>query len=237
MDRVIDVNADVGEGHDDAPLFEIVSSVSIACGGHAGDEATMAAAIRDAKRNGVRIGAHPSYPDPDGFGRAAFAGSLHEVRRSLLEQLDRLMRVADGLRASVTHCKPHGRLYNDAAEDPVLANVIAEAIADRHPELRIYALAGSALVAAGHDAGLAVDEERFADRASTPDGRLVPRDAPGAVITDPARAAARAVELARASSGRTDTICVHGDTPGALAIARAVRDALEADGFRIAARA
>lgn len=233
LDRRIDLNADIGEGQDDEPLLQIVSSVSVASGGHAGDEQSIEAAIRAAKQHHVRIGVHPSYPDPEGFGRAAFNGTLHEIRHSLVEQLDRMMRVADRLRASVTHCKPHGRLYMDAAGDPILAGLVAESIADRHPELRVYALAGSALVDACRDAGLDVYEEAFADRAYLSDGTLKPRSESGALITDPDEAATHALRLVTDGEIRTNTICVHGDTPGALAIARAVRAALEAGGFTI----
>lgn len=237
MERYIDLNADIGEGLDDGPLLEIISSASVACGGHTGDEDSIAKAIKAAKAAHVRIGAHPSYPDPKGFGREAFGGTLHEIRHSLIEQLDRFMRIADGLRASITHIKPHGRLYMDAAGDPLLAGLIAESVKERHPELRMYALAGSALVDACRDLELDVYEEAFADRAYLSDGTLMPRSEEGALLTEPSHAAAHALRLVEDTQLPTDTICVHGDTPGALAIARAVRVGLETNGFTISAGA
>jgi UPF0271 protein len=230
MARTLDLNADVGEGFDDDGLYPLVSSVSIACGGHAGDERSMTLAIRAAKSSHVRIGAHPSYPDRDGWGRRTIDITLHDLRVSILEQLDALMRVADGMRASITHCKLHGALYNDSTDDPVLAGLIAETIADRHPELRMIAMAGGALVNACVDAGLDVAGEAFADRAYR-NGHLVPRSEPGAVISDPAVAAAQA--LGFVNDPLVQTICIHGDTPDALTIAMATRRALESAGVEI----
>lgn len=230
MDRSIDLNADVGEGGDDEGLYGIVSSVSIACGGHAGDLESMQLAITRAKANHVRVGAHPSYPDREGWGRRTIDISLQDLRISILEQLDALMRAADGLRASITHCKPHGALYNDAARDPVLAGLIAETIADRHPELRMIALAGGALVDACLDAGVEVLGEGFADRGYR-GGELIPRGEPGALIVSPEEAAAQALRLL--DDHTVQTICIHGDTPNALRLARATHDALEAAGARI----
>lgn len=232
MARSIDLNADVGEGADDTGLYGLVSSVSVACGGHAGDEASMQLAIQRAKAHGVRIGAHPSYPDRDGWGRRSMPMSMHELRISILEQLDTLLRVANRMRASVTHCKPHGALYHDASEDAVIAGVLAESIADHHPELRVIAFPNSALSHACRDLGLVVLGEGFADRAYR-SGGLVPREEPGALITDPDEAAAQAVRLLDDPS--IDTICLHGDTPGALALARATRRALTEAGATISA--
>lgn len=192
----------------------------------------MRQAIRRAKANHVRIGAHPSYPDRDGWGRRSFDISMHDLRISILEQLDALMRAADGLRASITHCKPHGALYHDAATDPVLAGLIAETIADRHPELRVVALAGSALVDASIDAGLEVAGEGFADRGYR-DGQLIPRGEPGALLVNPDQAAAQAVTML--DDPTIQTICIHGDTPNALAVAKATRAALDAVGATISA--
>lgn len=236
MDQTIDLNADIGEGGDDAAIIELVTSVSIASGGHAGDEQAMRQAIGLAKARGVHIGAHPSYPDRDGFGRIQIEMPLADLRVIVLEQIEALMRVADTMRATVFHCKPHGALYNQAASDPILAAMLAETLADRHPELVLVAKANSHLIEAGRDHGLAVVEEAFADRRYEPDGSLRPRRFLDAVITDPDDAAAQAAEIASGNFpmiSEVGTICVHGDTPGALAITRAVRTRLEADGFRI----
>lgn len=232
MSRSIDLNADVGEGASDEGLYPLVSSVSVACGGHTGDEASMRLAITRAKASHVRIGAHPSYPDRDGWGRRSIEISMHDLRISLLEQLDALMRAADGLRASITHCKPHGALYHDAAIDPILAGLIAETIADRHPELRVIALAGSALVDACIDAGIDVLGEGFADRGYR-DGQLIPRGEPGALLVRPEDAAGQALRLLEDPS--IQTICIHGDTPNALALAAATRAALDGAGATISA--
>jgi 5-oxoprolinase (ATP-hydrolysing) subunit A len=236
MDTTIDLNADIGEGGDDAPIIEMVTSVSVACGGHAGDEGTMKDAIVLAKQHGVHIGAHPSFPDRDGFGRVRLEMPLGDLRVILLEQVEALMRVADRMRATVFHCKPHGALYNQASSDPILAAMIAETLAERHPELVLVGLANSHLTEAGRDHGLKVVEEAFADRRYEPDGSLRPRRFLDAVISDPAEAAAQAAEIASGSFpmiSEVGTICVHGDTPGALAITRAVRQRLNDDGFTI----
>ncbi|MFP5225604.1 MAG: 5-oxoprolinase subunit PxpA [Actinomycetota bacterium] len=237
MDRTIDLNADIGEGSDDAPILELVTSVSIACGGHAGDEGSMKTAIKLAKRHGVHIGAHPSFPDRDGFGRVRLEMPLGELRVMLLEQVEALMRVADRMRATVFHCKPHGALYTQAASDPILAAMIAETLAERHPELVLVGLANSHLTEAGRDHGLKVVEEAFADRRYEPDGSLRPRRFLDAVITEPDEAATQAAEIASGGFpmiSEVGTICVHGDTPGALAITRAVREKLTQAGFTIA---
>ena len=232
MARTIDLNADVGEGADDAGLYPLVSSVSIACGGHAGDEASIEAAIRRAKTHGARIGAHPSYPDRQGWGRVSIEISMHDLRITILEQLETLLRIANRMHASVRHVKPHGALYHDAATDAVIAGVLAETIADRHPEMRMIAPPSSALVEACRDAGLEVLGEGFADRGYR-DGALIPRGELGALIRDPADAAAQAVRLLE--DPRIQTICVHGDTPGALARAGATRRALLGAGGEISA--
>ncbi|HVL32918.1 MAG TPA: 5-oxoprolinase subunit PxpA [Actinomycetota bacterium] len=240
----IDLNADVGEGYDDESLIALVSSVNIACGGHAGDTDSMARAIEAARGSGAAIGAHPGYADRAGFGRSEATVPLPEVRRQLLEQLETLYRVADGYAAPVEHVKPHGALYNHAANDPILAMCIAEAVAEFDRGLRLVGLAGSALPAAGIELGLSVAHEGFADRAYRSDGRLVSRDVEGALVTDPDEAAKRAVAMARREpiatidggslTFRTDTICLHADTPGAVAMAHRIRDELARAGIGIA---
>lgn len=241
--RTIDLNADVGEGHDDLPIFGLVSSVSIACGAHAGDEATMERSIVEATRLGVVVGAHPGYPDRTGYGREAVEMSTRDLHRSLVEQITGLAKIAGRHGTALTHVKPHGALYNGAADDPSLARVIAEAVKEADPRLRVIGLAESALLAAASAAGLGAVAEAFADRRYRPDGRLVSRDAQGALIVEPDLAAAQA--LAIATEGRVETaegrivrvdartICVHADTPSAVEIARSIRRTLEEAGVLI----
>jgi len=248
---VIDLNADVGESYGawvmgaDADLMPMITSANVACGAHAGDPITMSRTVALAMRHGVAVGAHPGYPDRDGFGRRDLAMSPAELEATLLTQLGALWAVARAGGVEMRHVKPHGALYNRAAVDPDLAACVARAVA-RFPErLTLVGLAGSALVAAGLAAGLPVASEAFADRAYEPNGSLRARSSTGAVHTDPAVAAAQAVSIARdgrvrAHDGsmleiRADTICIHGDTPGAAAMAKAVREALEAAGIEVRA--
>lgn len=250
MTRAIDLNADLGEGcGDDEGLMAVVTSANIACGGHAGDEASMRAALRLAKAHGVAAGAHPSYPDRENFGRQSLEIEPHLLKMVLIEQIRRLKHLAEEEGVSLTHIKPHGALYNDAAVDPALATVVAEAA---RRGVSGAALVGpprgeatGALAEAAAREGLAYRAEGFADRAYRPDGRLVSRSEPGAVIGDEDARLAQALALARGEpvtspSGETvslavDTICLHGDSPGALESARAIRVALEEAGLRIEA--
>ena len=241
----IDINADVGEGFNDDPLYPVVSSVNIACGAHAGDDETMARAIDLALKHGVAPGAHPGYPDRDGLGRRPLDMAPKELKSSIREQIGRLRHVARLASTALSHVKPHGALYNEAATDPWLASSVADAVLATNARLRLIGLAGSWLVAAGRTSKLKVAEEGFADRRYRADGTLAPRDHPGALITDPAAAAEQALAIGRGApfetvDGRSvrihaSTICVHADTPGALENARAVRSALERAGFTIAA--
>jgi len=241
----IDINADVGEGFDDDPLYAVVSSVNIACGAHAGDDETMARAIELALKHGVAPGAHPGYPDRENMGRRPLDMSPKDLRSSIRGQIDRIRHVARLHSTALGHVKPHGALYNEAAVDPWLASTVADAVKTANPRLRLIGLAGSWLVAAGRSATLKIAEEGFADRRYRADGTLAPRDHPDALITDPAQAAAQALVVARGApvdtvDGRSvrihaSTICVHADTPGALENARAVRAALERAGFTVAA--
>lgn len=245
----IDLNADVGESYGawvmgaDADLMPLITSANVACGAHAGDPLTMWRTVALAKRHGVAVGAHPGYPDRDGFGRRDLPMTPYELEASLLAQMGALSAIAGGLGIQLTHVKPHGALYNRAAADIELAAAVAGAVARLPKRLTLVGLAGSALIDAALAAGLPVADEAFADRAYEPDGSLRSRDLPGAVHTDPTLAAAQAVSIAgdgrvRAHDGstleiRADTICIHGDTPGAAAIARAVREALEAAGIEV----
>jgi len=207
----------------------------VACGGHTGDAATMREAVRLAIAHGVEIGAHPSYPDRDGFGRVSIPIAPAVLADAIARQIDALARVAAGLGMALTHVKPHGALYNDAARDEAIAATIASGVLDAASDLIVVGLAGSRALDVWRERGLRVASEGFAGRAYEPDGTLVPRARAGAVLTDPDQAAAQAVRLAR--GGGCDTICVHSDTPRAASILAAVRKALAEDGWVIAALA
>ena len=232
----MELNADIGEGCDDAGLMPYLTRVSVACGGHVGDTASMTAALRLAAEHGVAAGAHPSYPDRSHFGRRALAASADEIAAWVTQQTEELAEQAARLGVPLSHVKPHGALYNVAARDARVARAIARAVAAVDPALALVGLAGSQLIAAGQAAGLAVLNEAFADRRYLPSGRLVSRETADALIVDPADAAEQARRLAEgravATLGggavriRADTICLHSDTRGALNIARAVHAAL-----------
>src|SRR5579875_2157554 len=230
--RTMDLNADIGEGcSDDLALMRIVTSVNVACGGHAGDERTMRETVRAAITAGVAIGAHPSFPDRDGFGRRVLPRTPEEICHDVREQTARLQAIARDEGAELTHVKPHGALYNLAARDRAVAEAIARAVRDLDARLALVGLMGGAQIAAARRFGLRAIREAFADRAYRADGTLVPREHPGAVLDDPRLAAAQAVRITE--RGDAETICVHGDTPHALEIARAVRDALHAAGIEL----
>lgn len=246
----MDLNADVGESFGSWPLGEdgmlipVVTSVNVAAGFHAGDPLTIERAVELAVRHGVAVGAHPGYPDLAGFGRRAMALSPAEIEAAVLYQAGAIAAFARAAGAELRHVKAHGALYNRAARDPAAAESIARGVRRCSASLVLVGLAGSAMIDAGRDAGLAVAEEAFADRAYEADGTLRSRGLPGAVLEDPAAAAAQALAIAcgglRAWDGtplplHADTICVHGDLPGAAARARAVRAALEAAGIALRA--
>lgn len=233
---MIELNADIGEGYDDASLMPYLARVSIACGGHSGDVASMATALQLAVEHGVAAGAHPSYPDRSQFGRRPLAASEAEIAAWVTQQTEVLAELAARIGLRLVHVKPHGALYNVAARDAGVARAIARAVAALDPALALIGLAGSQLVAAGQATGLTVLNEAFVDRRYLPSGRLVSRETRGALIHDPEAAAEQARVLARggpvttlgggAVHVRADTICLHSDTPGALNIARAVHAAL-----------
>jgi 5-oxoprolinase (ATP-hydrolysing) subunit A len=235
----IDLNADVGEGFGpwpmgaDEALIPIVSSVNVACGFHAGDPLVIDRTIRLALESGAAVGAHPGYPDREGFGRRDLAMSAEELEAAVLYQVAALAGMVAAAGGRLRHVKAHGALYNRAALDPAVAEPIASAVRRVSADLILVGPPGSALLRAGSEAGLKVAAEGFADRVYEADGSLRSRRLPGAVHTDPALAAAQAVALA--ADGRYATLCVHGDTPGAAAIARAVRAGLEAAGHRVTA--
>jgi len=250
----IDLNADVGEAS--TPLDELVelalartvTSVNIACGGHAGDVGTMRRLVAVARGRNLRIGAHPGYPDRAHQGRVPLSLPDREVYQLVREQIEALAVVARTTGARLTHVKPHGALYNQAAGDRRLADVVAAAVRDVDPALQLIGPCGSKLLEAGEASGLAVWPEAFVDRQYRPDGSLVPRGEAGAVITDPEAAAERAVQLVLdgrllADDGRTvlqlrpRTLCIHADTPGAVAIGRHVHAALVQRGVEISSGA
>jgi len=229
IDAMIDLNCDMGElddaGHE-AALMEYITSANIACGGHAGDEATMERTARFAMARGVRIGAHPSYPDRANFGRLEMAMSETAIEATVRDQIERLEHVVRKLGGTLTHVKPHGALYNVAARDPQVARAIGAGVAAWNPQAVLFGLAGSAALDVWRSMGLQVAAEAFADRRYEPDGSLRSRKFADALITDPLEAAQQALRFAR--EGAAQTLCVHGDTPGAVAILRACRQALEA---------
>ena len=229
----IDLNADVGEREGEETVYTLVTSVNVACGGHAGDEASMSAAVGLAGSHGVCVGAHPGYADREQFGRRSIALAPGALMRSLAEQVHALSRVCRSAGVPLVHVKPHGALYHDASARAEVALAIAEAVAQVGSDLPLVGLAGSSALATWAGRGLRVLREGFADRAYEADGTLRARRHADALILDPARAAEQALLLAR--SGRIDTLCVHADTPGAATILVAVRQALTGAGIEVAA--
>jgi len=228
----IDLNADLGEGDPyDEELMTIVSSCNIACGGHAGDQDSMRATIRAAASNNVAIGAHPSYPDRGGFGRRSGFSSGPELRSALEIQIAALQAVAAELGVELSHVKPHGALYNDAVNDRALADLIVDTVAKSAPGAAFVGLPDSEMQSAAARAPLQFVAEGFIDRAYQDDGQLVPRSEPGAVHESIGLVLPQAVSLV----GKVDTLCIHGDTPGAAETAAAVRQELEKQGVRIRA--
>jgi len=223
----LDLNCDIGELEDaahEAALMEYITSANIACGGHAGDESTMEWTAKLALARGVRIGAHPSYPDRANFGRVEIALPPAEIEQAVREQIERLERVVTRLGGQITHVKAHGALYNVAAREVPVARAIGAAVAGWNCRAIVFGLAGSQALDVWRGMGLPVAAEAFADRRYEPDGSLRSRKFADALITDPAEAAAQALRFAR--EGIAQTICVHGDTPGAVEILKACREAL-----------
>ena len=243
--RTVDLNADMGEAQgDDAALVGLVTSANVACGFHAGDPMIMRATVDAAVRAGVAVGAHPGYPDPRGFGRRDLAATPAEITADVLYQIGALQAVCRAAGTRVRYVKAHGALYNRAAKDAPAAKAIAEAVRLADPSLVLLCLAGSLMIECARTVGVTAAEEAFADRAYAPDGSLVSRSVAGAVLTDPEVVAQRAVRMVtegtvEALGGgvvqvRADSLCVHGDTPGALDLVRAVRRALTAHGLTLA---
>ncbi|WP_052284851.1 5-oxoprolinase subunit PxpA [Kluyvera genomosp. 1] len=243
---MIDLNADVGEGcASDTELLTLVTSANIACGFHAGDAAMMLACVRESLKNGVAVGAHPSFPDRENFGRTAMHLPPETVYAQTLYQVGALAVMVQAEGGTLRHVKPHGMLYNQAAKDTVLAEAIAQAVFAVNPALILVGLAGSELIRAGERLGLPTRQEVFADRGYLADGQLVPRSQPAALITDESLALAQTLEMVQHGRVRTidgqwaqvtaQTVCLHGDGDHALAFARRLRKAFAAQGITVQA--
>lgn len=253
MVDTIDLNADLGESTHgdamarDAAIMQMISSANIACGGHAGDAATMQAMVTAAKAHGVAAGAHPSYPDRANFGRVSIAIAPHDLQSAIEMQIAQLRAITAAQNIALTHVKPHGALYNDAADDPALANIIAAAVKNAVPDAALVGLAQGAMAGAAARYGLLFIGEAFVDRRYTAQGRLVPRDQAGAVIESQTERIAQGLSLAQGKPvapviGEPITItaqslCLHSDSAGALESAAAMRAALQAAGIEICAAA
>ena len=249
--KTLDLNCDMGEGFgawtmgDDAALLDHVTSANIACGFHAGDPGTIHRTVKLALEKGVAVGAHPSLPDLQGFGRRHMNVSAQEAYDLVVYQVGALAGFATACGGRLSHVKAHGALYNMAAKDVNLAQAIARAVKDFDARLVLFGLAGSELVRAGEQAGLKIANEVFADRTYQADGSLTPRTQPDAMIHDPALAIAqvrRMIDEGKVKSVngadvvvRADTLCIHGDEPNAVEFARRIRAALVADGVRVSA--
>ena len=247
--KSIDMNADIGEytGTSGAALddsiLDLVSSASIACGSHAGDLEVMQRTVDAAAKRGVTIGAHPSYPDRENFGRREMEISAEELTEQVVSQIESLIGCCAKARAELRYVKPHGALYNVAARDADVARVVAAAVRKVDPSLVLLGLAGSTMIYEAERAGLAVASEAFADRAYLANGTLLSRERAGAVLHDDRLVAKRALTIARDHyvwtvdgvrfEVKADSLCIHGDNPAALALVKATRRALEADGFSI----
>ncbi|MFI6574234.1 LamB/YcsF family protein [Nocardiopsis sp. NPDC050513] len=247
----IDLNADLGEGHgrwelgDDQALLSVVTSANVACGFHAGDPTVLRRTTRDAADRGVAVGAHVGYRDLTGFGRRFIDMPPGELADDVLYQLGALSAFTGTAGDRVRYVKPHGALYNAIVHHTDQAGAVVEAVRSFDPDLPVLGLPGSEFLRLAERAGLPTHREAFADRAYTPEGTLVSRREPGAVLHDPDRIAERCLRIARgepvtAIDGSeirigADSLCVHGDSPGAVAIARTVADKLRAEGVALAA--
>ena len=242
----VDLNADLGEGCDnDQALLQLVSSANIACGFHAGDAQTMLQSVRWALQYGVAIGAHPSFPDRENFGRTAMQLPPETVYAQVVYQLGALAAIARAEGGRMVHVKPHGMLYNQAATDPALADAIARAVHSVDPALKLVGLAGSELIRAGARLGLATSQEVFADRRYQSSGNLVPRSQPDALIESDELALQQTLMMVQqqkvvsregvAVPVQADTVCLHGDGEHALAFARSLREAFRQQNIQVSA--
>ena len=241
----IDLNADLGEGcDDDEGILELVSSINVACAWHAGSAEGMLRLVRSALRRGIAIGAHPSYADREHFGRREMHLLPDEVRAGLLYQIGALAAIVRAEGGELSHVKPHGALYNQAAREPELSQCIARAIRDFDPTLKVMGLAGSLFMQAVRAQGLTAIEEGFADRRYTADGALAKRGTPGALIEDVEDVLRQVLSMVKAGTVlaqdgsvrriQVDTLCLHGDGPHALEFARAIRGLLRDEGIEVA---
>ena len=242
----VDLNADLGEGCDnDRALLQLVSSANIACGFHAGDAQTMLQSVRWALQYGVAIGAHPSFPDRENFGRTAMQLPPETIYAQVVYQLGALAAIARAEGGKMVHVKPHGMLYNQAATDPALADAIASAVQSVDPALKLVGLAGSELIRAGARLGLATSQEVFADRRYQSSGNLVPRSQPDALIDSDDLALQQTLMMVQqqkvvsrdgvAVPVQADTVCLHGDGEHALAFARRLREAFRQQNIQVIA--
>ena len=238
----MDINSDMGEGFgawemgNDASLLDYITSTNIACGWHAGDPARMKKLVEMASKKGVHIGAHPGFPDLEGFGRREMAISEQDAYNYVLYQAGALKAFVNAAGNKLHHVKPHGALYNQAAKDIKLARGIAQAVKDLGSEVILYGLAGSCLIDAAKELNIPVWQEVFADRKYTKEGFLVPRTQVGAVIEDEAEALNQAIGMSKHGKVTTmdgseikiqaDTLCIHGDNPHAVEFAKRIKTAL-----------
>jgi 5-oxoprolinase (ATP-hydrolysing) subunit A len=245
----VDLNCDMGESTasqkigDDARIMPLISSANIACGFHGGDPEVIAATIELAKKNQVAIGAHPSFPDRENFGRKEMELDPAAIRNLIIYQVSAIKGMAASMNAVLTHVKPHGALYNMAARRQDYAEAIANAVMTIDPKLVLFGLAGSKMLSVAAEIGLTTCAEVFADRSYQDDGSLTPRTQPGAIIKDVQQAVQQVVGMVkegrvRSMNGRwielkADTVCIHGDTPGAAEYAKAIRHGLEEAGIII----
>lgn len=242
--HTIDLNCDLGEGcPNDAELMSIVSSANIACGGHAGDVETMRRTVALALENNVAIGIHVGYDDRENFGRTDLDLSFDEIRGLVAEQSQRLRTICDEIGAVITHLKPHGALYNQAAKDAGKASAIIKGMLDAVGAITFYGLSGSVMLDEARKAGLPTAAEVFADRTYQNDGSLTPRTRADALVSDEARALEQVLDMVRYKRVRTtdaimipivaETVCIHGDGPHAVPFARLIRNSLEAAGIAV----
>ncbi len=242
----VDLNCDVGEGcGQDAELMGLISSANIACGYHAGDEETMRKTVVLAVENGVAIGAHPGYPDRENFGRVAMDLTASDIIRIVTDQINTLAKIAKTAGGKVTHVKPHGALYNQSARDPVLASVIARAIANLDDKLVLFGLSGSHSISEAEKIGLRTASEVFADRTYQSDGSLTPRTEPNALVQDLEIASTQVLDMIKYGRVRSvdaymipisaQTVCIHGDGENAVNFARVINRALAQNGIEIKA--
>jgi 5-oxoprolinase (ATP-hydrolysing) subunit A len=240
----VDLNCDIGEGcGNDAELMRFITSANIACGFHAGDEATMRRTVELALENGVAIGAHPGYPDRENFGRTDMTLPADEVRRLILVQLEAIQAVCGELGTRIRHVKPHGALYNQAARDTELAKAIAGAVAEFDKALILYGLSGSHSISEAEKVGLMTASEVFADRTYQNGGTLTPRSRPNALISETETSLTQVLDMIKYGRVRSteatmvaikaETVCIHGDGPNAVEFARLIRERLTSEGIQI----